>query len=112
MDELLVIETRLSRGLAGIHDVRTLYAVDAKGDGGSSAVIREMSANRSRGVAASAIRKTTRRPWLTTLAPIWMSFSLSVVGDHSFIDSGVAKVRTACKMSGRGHLPPWHRWPL
>jgi hypothetical protein len=52
MDELLVIETRLSRGLAEIDGVRTL---DAKGDGGSSAVIREMSANRSRGMAASAV---------------------------------------------------------
>jgi hypothetical protein len=40
MNELLVIETRLSRGFDGIHDVRTRYAVDAKGDGGSSAIRR------------------------------------------------------------------------
>ena len=43
MDELLVIETRLSRGLAGIHDVRTLYAVDAKSGDRSSAMASDIS---------------------------------------------------------------------
>ena len=39
--------------------VRTLYAVDAKGGGRSSAIIRKISANRSRGMATSAIWKAT-----------------------------------------------------
>ena len=38
---------------------RTLYDVDAKGGGRSSAIIPKMSANRSRGMATSAIWKAT-----------------------------------------------------
>ena len=56
---LPVIWTHLSRRLARTHDARTLYAVDAKGGGRSSAIIRKMSANRSRGMATSAIWKAT-----------------------------------------------------
>jgi hypothetical protein len=40
MAKLPVIWTRLSRRLARTHDARTLYAVDAKGGGRSSAIIR------------------------------------------------------------------------
>jgi hypothetical protein len=58
-DELLSIRAHLSRGLARTHDARTLYAADAKGGGRNSAMRRKMSANRSRGMATSAIWKTT-----------------------------------------------------
>src|SRR5215472_13223333 len=44
-------------------------------------------------MATSAIWKATYRPWLTTLAPILISFSLRVVSDQSLIGSGVASVR-------------------
>jgi hypothetical protein len=37
MDELLSIQTQVSRRLARTHVTRTLYAVDAKGGGRSSA---------------------------------------------------------------------------
>jgi hypothetical protein len=55
---LLVISTILSRPLAGTHDARTLYAVDAKGGDCSSAIIQKMSANMFRGTATTAIQKT------------------------------------------------------
>jgi hypothetical protein len=56
---MAVIRTHLSRGLAGTHEARTLYAVDAKGGGRSSAIIRKMSANRFRGMATYAIWNAT-----------------------------------------------------
>ncbi len=56
---LHVIRTRLSRRLAQTHDGRTLHTVDAKGGDRGSVIIREMSAKRSRGMATSAIWKTT-----------------------------------------------------
>jgi hypothetical protein len=56
---LPVIRTRLSRRLARTHDARTLHTVDAKGGDCGSLIIREMSAKRSRGMATSAIWKTT-----------------------------------------------------
>jgi hypothetical protein len=90
---MAVIRTHLSRGLAGTHDARTLYAVDAKGGGRSSPIIHKMSANRSDGMATSAIRKATQRAWLTTFASTLISFSLSVLGDQPLIGSGVASVR-------------------
>ena len=58
-NELLSIWTHFSRGFARTHDARTLYAVDVKGGGRTSAIIRKMSANRPRGMATSAIWKTT-----------------------------------------------------
>ena len=41
MDELLSTRAHLSRGFAGTHDTRTLYAVDAKGRGQSGGKARE-----------------------------------------------------------------------
>jgi hypothetical protein len=35
----------------------------------------------ARGTATSAIWKAIQRPWLTTLAPILINFSLKLVGD-------------------------------
>ena len=58
-NELLSIRTHLSHGSARTHDVHTCYAVDTKSGGRSSAIIRRMSANRSRGMATSAIWKAT-----------------------------------------------------
>ena len=49
-----------------------------------------MLANKARGIATSAIRKVKSRPWRTTLAPILISFSRSVVGDHRDIVGGRA----------------------
>jgi len=57
--ELPVIWTHVSRGLAQTHGARMLYAVDAKGGDRSAAIIRKISANRIRGMATSAIWKTT-----------------------------------------------------
>ena len=57
-DELLSIRTHSSRDLARTHASRTLYGVNATGGGRSSAIIRKMSANWSRGMATSAMRKT------------------------------------------------------
>jgi len=93
MANLLVIWTHVSRGLARAHDPRSLYPVDAKGGGRSSAISRNISANRSRGMATSAIWNATLRPRLTTFAPILISFSLSVVSVHSLIGSSVARAR-------------------
>jgi hypothetical protein len=59
LDELLAIWMHLSRRLARNHDTRTLYAVDVKGGGRSSAIIRNVSANRFGGLAASAIWNAT-----------------------------------------------------
>ena len=59
LGELLAIWMHLSRRLARNHDTRTLYAVDVKGGGRSSAIIRNVSANRFGGLAASAIWNAT-----------------------------------------------------
>jgi hypothetical protein len=98
MDELLVIWIHFSRWLARTHDTRTLYAVDAKGGGRSSAIIRKMSTKRFRGMATSAIWKATQRLWLTTFAPILISLSLSVGSDRSWIGSGINDYRMAVKI--------------
>jgi hypothetical protein len=44
-------------------------------------------------MATSAIWKAMLRPWLTTLAPILISFSFRLDSDQSLIGSGVASVR-------------------
>jgi hypothetical protein len=41
-----------------------------------------MSANICRDTATSASWNVTYRPWLTTLAPILISFSRRLVSDH------------------------------
>src|SRR5664280_252123 len=46
---------------------------------------RRMSWNNSLGTATSAIWKMTLRPWRTTLAPIFTSFSRRLVSDHCLI---------------------------
>jgi hypothetical protein len=58
------------------------------GCGRSSAISRKISWNICRGMATSA-----KRPWLTTFAPILISFSFKLVSDQSLIGSGVASVR-------------------
>jgi hypothetical protein len=47
-------------------------------------------------MATSTIRNATLRPWLTTFAPILISFSFRLVGEQSLIGSGVASVRRSC----------------
>jgi hypothetical protein len=44
-------------------------------------------------MATSAIWNATKRPWLTTFAPILMSFFLRLVSDQSLIGSDVASAR-------------------
>jgi hypothetical protein len=73
--------------------IEHFYAVDVTGGGRNSAMSRKMSANRFLVMATSAIWNATYRPWLTTFAPILISFSLRVVIDQSLIGSGVASVR-------------------
>ena len=51
------------------------------------AISRGKSANSA--MATSAIWKATVRPWLTTLAPILISFSFKLVSDQFLIGSGV-----------------------
>ena len=53
---------------------------------------RRISANSILGTATSAIWKVTMRAWLTTFAPILITFSLRLVSDQSLIGSGVASV--------------------
>ena len=50
----------------------------------------KIAANNSRGTATSAIWKITYPECLTTLAPIFISFSRSVVNDQCFTDLGSA----------------------
>ena len=69
MDELLSIQTHLSRRLAGTHVTRTLYAVDAEGGGRSSAIIRNMPANRSHGMATLTLWRSI--PSLADPADKW-----------------------------------------
>jgi hypothetical protein len=54
---------------------------------------RRISPSKFLGTAASAIWKTTWRPWLATLAPNLMSFSQKLVNDHHSAVSGIADVR-------------------
>ena len=55
------------------------------GFGRSSAISRKISWNNCRGMATSAIWKAMLRPWLTTFAPILISFSFRLVSDQSLI---------------------------
>src|SRR4029077_17235092 len=80
-------------GCCGMDSDRTLHAGAGGGCGRSSAIRRKISWNIRRGMATSAIWKAISRQWLTTFAPILMSFSLSLVSDQSLIGSGVASVR-------------------
>ena len=50
-NELLPIPTHFSCGFARTHAARTNYAVDANGGGRSPAIVRKISANRSRRTA-------------------------------------------------------------
>jgi hypothetical protein len=61
--------------------------------GRSSAISLKISWNICRGMATSAIWKATVRPWLTTLAPILISFSFRLDSDQSLTGSAVASVR-------------------
>ena len=59
----------------------------------SRAISDRISWNICRGTATSAIWKVTYRPWLTTLAPILISFSRKLVSDHGSAVFGMASVR-------------------
>jgi hypothetical protein len=52
-----------------------------------------MRRNRSWGTATSAIWNTVQRVWAMTFAPIFTTFSRSVVNDHRSIFFGRARVR-------------------
>jgi hypothetical protein len=69
------------------------HAGAGSGGGRSSAINRRISANSILGTATSAIWKAIQRPWLTSFAPILISFSFKLVSDQSLIGSGVASVR-------------------
>lgn len=70
-----------------------VHVTVAKGGDRRAVILSTIAANSLRGIATSAIRNATYRPWLTTFAPILTSFSRSVVSDHSAIASGIARVR-------------------
>jgi len=58
---------------------------------------RPDSRNSSLGTATSANSNVTYRPWLTTLAPIFISFSRSVVSDPCSTSFGNADVSCGSK---------------
>src|SRR6516225_10943575 len=59
----------------------------------SRAISDRMSANICRDTATSAIWNVMYRPWLTTFAPILISFSRRLVSDHGSAAFGIASVR-------------------
>src|SRR5713101_9795423 len=59
----------------------------------SRAISDKISWNICRGTATSAIWKTTYRQWLTTFAPILISFLRRLVSDHGSAVFGIASVR-------------------
>ena len=64
------------------------------GDAGPNRWMRSrIATNNSRETATSSIWKTTCREWVTTLAPILMSFSRSVVNDQCLPGFGNANRR-------------------
>ncbi len=70
------------------------------GAGRNSAISRRIFSNRPLGTATSANWKVTYRPWLTTFAPIFTSFSRSVVSDQCSNSYSNANVRS---WSNSGH---------
>ena len=68
------------------------------GFGRRPSIIRRISANSRRGIATSASWNVTYRPWLTTLAPILISFPRGVVNDQCLTSSRNASVRTKLTM--------------
>ncbi len=62
-----------------------------KGAGRSPSMRRRIVRNSSLGTATSASWKVTYRPWLMTLAPILISFSLSVVRDQCSASLGALR---------------------
>jgi hypothetical protein len=59
-----------------------------------------MSANICRDTATSALWQVTYRPWVTTFAPILISFSRKLVNDHLSAAFGIASVRIKLPMLG------------
>src|SRR5262245_34695559 len=83
-----------------MHDIERLTLALVVAAGRSSAISRRISWNICRGMATSAIWKTTWRPWLTTFAPILISFSFKLVSDQCLIGSGVARAEKVAKIVG------------
>ena len=63
-----------------------------KGAGRSPSMRRRIFWNNTLGTATSASWNVTYRPWLTTFAPIFTSFSRSVVNDQCSTSFGKASV--------------------
>ena len=63
------------------------------GFGSSSAISHKISWNIAGVMVTSAIWKATLQPWLTTLAPVLISFSFRLDSDQRLIGSGVASVQ-------------------
>src|SRR6516165_10851576 len=80
-----------------------LAAHAGAGGARSRAISDRMSANICRDTATSAIWNVMYRPWLTTLAPILISFSRRLVSDHGFATLGIASVRMKLPRCRRGH---------
>jgi len=57
------------------------------------AISDRISWNICRGTATSATWKVTQPPWMTTLAPILISFSRRLVSDYGSAALGIASVR-------------------
>jgi hypothetical protein len=64
---------------------------------------KSISWNICRGMATSAIWKTTQRPWLITFAPILISFSFKLVSDQSLTGSAADRGTTAAATHRRQH---------
>src|SRR5215213_2250574 len=68
-----------------------LWAAHAGAGGARNRTISDrMSANICCDTATSAIWKVTYRPWVTTFAPILISFSRKLVNDHLSTTFGIA----------------------
>jgi hypothetical protein len=75
----------------------------------SRAISDRISANICRGTATSAICKDTQRPWLTTFAPILISFTRRLVSDHVSAVFGIPRRRDSRHVVC---LPQSHQGPV
>src|SRR5262249_22091708 len=83
-----------------MHEDRTSHAGADGGSSRSSAISRKISWNICRGIATSAIWTATQRPWLTTFAPVLMSFKVIVatIPPKVRVQAIIAKVKALARV--------------
>jgi len=90
--DLMLIRTQFSHRFATERVAVASHGATGAGDERSFAINANMFANRWRGMATSAIWNATYRPWLTTFAPILISFSRSVVNEAFKTSNCIGKI--------------------